>query len=171
MNTTCEKIRDELPALAAGRPSGARDEVEAHLAHCPGCREEYEVLALLAEAPPVVPSGLEAGIRAAVAREGGRIPGTADPGSGNGEAGVRLPGRRPSRRYFGPAWGLAAAAVMALLLGRTLVDTGEGPGDEALAGGGEFPVLLADDGMVAGGPVLDGLSEEDLRVLLEELDG
>ncbi len=35
---------------------------------------------------------------------------------------------------------------------------------------GELPVLLEDDAMVAGALVLDGLSDDDLALLLEELE-
>lgn len=155
MNTTCESIRDQLPDLAAGRLApGEGAAAESHLEGCADCQEEFRMLALLAQAPPPVPGDLEAKIRGAAA--GGVSP-------------VAAPGR--GRRWFGPTWGLAAAAVMALLLGRTLVDTGDDGSGELLLAGGDLPVLLEDDGVVAGAPMLDGLSEEDLLALLDEMDG
>lgn len=152
MSMTCADIQDRLPERAGGGlPASEAVEVESHLAGCADCREVAETLALLVEATPRAPQGLEARIAAA-----GR------------EALRESRGRRT--RWVTPAWGLGAAAVLALLLGRTLLPGLEN-GPEILAVPAEESTLFADDGMVAGAPVFDGLSDEDLALLLEEMDG
>jgi hypothetical protein len=92
-------------------------------------------------------------------------------------AGPETPQVFPFRRRFRvPVWGLSAAAVAVLALGTSLI-WGGGSGD-----GVQDPVLVAsqdpapeawlwDDGMVAGAPVYDGLSDEDLEALLEDFEG
>jgi anti-sigma factor RsiW len=159
----CESLLELLPDLAAGRLDGDRVSVaEAHMADCPDCRETLATLRLLSAATPQVPGDVETRIRQAVAGQAAPIPAA--------PAQDRVRGVRPFWRRPAPAWGLAAAAVLALLLGRTVMP--DDPGDlEILAlGQDDVPALLPDDGMVAGGPVLDDLSDEDLALLLEELD-
>lgn len=155
MSGTCETVQDLLPDLAAGRLDAARREgVEAHLGECGQCAGLLETLTLLAGATPAVPDGLEARIRSAVL----------------GDARPVAPAARPRLRLSAPAWGLAAAAVMALLLGRTLVD-GNGGSPEILAMGQDEPaLLLPDDGVVAGSLVLDALTDDELAILLEEME-
>ena len=163
MNMDCDRVGELLPDMAAGRLSRESvPAVEAHVAACPECRETLAALRLLSMATPQAPDGLESRIRDAVCGQAPSVPGAPSEGRG--------PGVRPSWRRRAPAWGLAAAAVLALLLGRGLVP--DEPGDpELLAlGDDDVPALLPDDGMVAGGPVLDDLSDEDLALLLEELD-
>jgi hypothetical protein len=78
-------------------------------------------------------------------------------------------GRRPTRTW----WGISAAAIAALALGIGVVS------NDASAPGAEVPVFvreaeegeiwLSDDGLVAGAPALDDLSDEALLELLDEL--
>lgn len=158
---TCVTAQDHLPELAADRLDEAvRPGLDAHLTACGECREVLAALRLLMASRPAVPAGLEARIREAALREmrpGGTLVGAT--------ASRRFPGR-VSR----PVWGFAAAAVLALVMGRTLLPVGDaGPELLALAEG-DLPVLLPDDGLVAGGLLLDGLSDDDLALLLEELE-
>lgn len=147
MKMSCESVQDVLPELASGRIGEAdRPGVESHVAVCPDCRDTLAALRLLqAATPPAVPPGLESRIRAAVAR-------------------------RPFWRRPAPAWGLAAAAVLALLLGRSLVPGSRAEPEILAMGQEDVLVLLPDDGMVAGGPLLDDLTDDELATLLEELD-
>lgn len=167
MSMTCEEIRDRLPEWVGSGEELPR-EVELHLTGCPACAEELETLSLLIQGRPRVPPGLEARIQAAVLE--------AARGSDRRSVPVRDPEDeaiplRPRRRaWSGPTWGLAAAAVMALLLGRTLVDTGEIPVEGELLTSAEPTVFLEED-VIAGAPVLDGLTDEDLALLLEEFEG
>ena len=76
-----------------------------------------------------------------------------------------LPGSRPW-------WGLTAAAVAALALGIGMSSEQsqpvvEVPGFAYEAEEGD--VWLSEDGLVAGGPMFDGLSDEALVALLDEI--
>lgn len=173
MTMTCEIIQDQLADYAAGRVDDeARAVIESHLVHCGACQEELDTLALLVQATPAAPRGFEARVQAAVqgvlADADAGTEATEATASENGSAVVPISRRRA---WFGPTWGLAAAAVMALLIGRSLVDTGEEPGLGEVALGYEDVPVLIDEGMIAGAPALDGLSDEDLALLLEEWDG
>jgi anti-sigma factor RsiW len=163
----CGTVRDLLPEwMADSLHGGEAEELEAHLAGCPGCREELAVLETLLLARPEPPSGLEARIQAAVRQEMLRN---------------ALEARKPRvlpmvwRRDWIPAWALAAAVVL-LALGARLILNPRGP--DATLG----PIMVAiqqplpeawlwDDGIVAGAPVFDGLSDEDLEALLQEWEG
>lgn len=162
MKMSCETVQDLLPDLASGRiEAGDRAGAEAHVATCMDCRATLETLRLLGTAPPPVPGDLESRIQAAVA---GRF--SADsPARGTAARPARPFWRRPA-----PAWGLAAAAVLALVLGRSLGPDDSGDLEILAMGQDDVLMLMPDDGMVAGGPLLDGLSDEDLALLLEELD-
>jgi hypothetical protein len=73
-----------------------------------------------------------------------------------------------------PAWALAAAAVAVLALGtpslmERLNQPGSGlPGMEDLEA--TTPVWLAERSLVAGAPVLESLTDEQLARLLEEME-
>lgn len=162
--TNCDHVLEALPDLAAGRvPADEAASLRAHLAGCDGCAEAFDVVQLLAEAGPApVPAGLEARLHAAVRADRAT---SADA--------VR-------RRWRVPAWGLAAAAGLVLavatpvLVDRMGTSTTTPPDDlevaEALTERLPSP-WLDDDGIVAGAPVLDGLSDEALQQLLEEMGG
>ncbi len=146
---SCATLREHLPDFAAGRLSDAeRRTVEAHLAGCAECREELELVSMLFSTRARVPEGLHERVVDALAD-----------------------GRRAARRR--PAWALSAAAVAAIALGigvATEPRTETGAVADEIAGEyeeGEF--WVSDDGMVAGAPSLDGLSDAALIELLEEL--
>jgi hypothetical protein len=162
---SCDRVRDHLPELISGRLERADAvEVEAHLAVCEGCREEAEVLAVLARARPEAPSGLEGRIKTRVREEFGHR---------EKPAGV-IPLRRRFQRT--PAWALSAAALVVLALGTTALwdRNGQDLVQDPIVVANQEPLpeaWLWDDGIVAGAPVFDGLTEEDLLALLEEFGG
>lgn len=161
-NMTCATVQEVLPDLATGRlEGGERKAVESHLAGCSQCRETLETLALVAAAPLPVPKGLEVRIQAAARDELRRSRTRTAPAGSSARRGWHIPV---------PAWGLAAAAVLALVMGRVLLPGGGSEPELLALGQDDLPVLLADDGMVAGAPMFDGLTDEDLALLLEELE-
>lgn len=146
--TDCGTIRECLPDFGAGRLDvDAANAVTAHLPTCAECRGELELIQMLLAAPPGVPAALVDQVTTAV-----------------------WTSRRSTRR---PWWGISAAAVAALALGIG-VST-----DRPVATGSSIPdfaseteegqLWLSDDGLLAGEPSLDGLSDEALMELLEEL--
>lgn len=146
-NPRCEQARDSIPDFVAGRLASAEAAVvQTHLDGCDECRAEAELVDLLFTTRPAVPDGL-------VDRIGSH---------------VRFRRRAVSR----PWWGVAAAAVAAVALGIG-VTSRSGPADE------EVPAYVAeleglspwvsDDGLIAGAPALDGLSDEALQTLLDEM--
>jgi ferric-dicitrate binding protein FerR (iron transport regulator) len=145
----CETAREWIPDYVARRlDAPRRSSVAAHLDACAECAEEAELASLLLGSIPAPPSGLADRVRGAIARD-----------------------RRSGRR---PWWGLSAAAVAALALGIGLAnDRADGPGPVVPAyayeadGGELWP---SDDGLIAGAPVFDDLSDEALGQLLDELD-
>lgn len=160
-----DDIREALPDWVGGRLDPEQAEaVERAVRHDDDLRTEVELLRALSEGRDAVPAGLRDEIVAAVTRD--------RKGMSNRGA------LRPPLRWTVPAWAVGAAAVLALALGlRTMVDR-PNPGEAADEADGLAAVLeggytpwVADDGTVAGAPLLDGLSEEDLASLLEELGG
>lgn len=155
----CERIRDLLPERSRGLLSAAKEaEVEAHLTSCPGCGREAEVVEALFQARPEPPEDLAARIQARVREEMAAV-----------EGGGLLPSWLPS-------WALPAAAVVILALGTgILMDerTPEVTGDPLQVAVQESAPeeWLWDDGMVAGAPVFEDLTEEELTALLEEFEG
>ena len=147
MSTTrCERARELLPDFGAGRLAGADLAlVEAHLPRCPECTAEADLVRMLHVTRPRPAEGSAMRVRAAV-----------------------LADRRPARQ---PVWALLAASVGALAIGIGVVSERAREVDvPAFVDPSEAaPLWMADDAMVAGGLVLDDLSEEDLRGLLEEL--
>ena len=164
--TPRDEIRDLLPDWVAGRlASDAAERVERAVRRDPGLEREAEMLGLLHRGRPRAPEGLEARIVDAV--RAASDAGAADAGPARG-----LPAGAVWR------WGLAAAAVLALALG-TLDPREREPAAEPSGAGGALDRLVyeeagspwSDDGVIAGAPVLDGLSEDALTTLLEELEG
>ena len=145
----CERVRENLPDFVGGRLAPADAAlVEAHLSDCSECGDEAALVRLLFDARPAAPTGLA-----------GRIEGST---------------RTTGRRTYHPWWGVAAASVAAVALGIGVtsreapsVDDVEVPG--IVAGVGETSIWVADDGLVAGAPALEGLSDEALLLLLDEL--
>jgi anti-sigma factor RsiW len=162
---TCAELRDHLPDLLLGAlDPGTKGEVEAHLSACPECREELELLEAVLRARPEVPAGLEATIQARVQAEFGT-----DDQKVAGSIRPRI-----------PTSALPAAAVVILSLGVALIwnqmttpgtEVEQEPIQVVLAEEPLPEAYLWDDGIVAGAPVFDGLTEEDLLVLLEEMEG
>jgi predicted anti-sigma-YlaC factor YlaD len=165
---TCDRVRELLPERGHDSlPIGVERELDAHLTSCPECREEARFLATLLQARPQAPQGLEATIMARLQAETGL-------GAAPTTARV-LPFRR--RRWLGmPSWALSAAALVVVGLGTGVIWSRKGTElvQEPSNTSEDAPLpesWLWDDGMVAGAPVLDGLSEEDLETLLKELGG
>lgn len=164
--SNCTEMLDRLPDLAEGRlPETEAGVIESHLATCVACRAEYEMVQLLVAAGPTpVPTGLEGRLQDAVRRK------FAPAGSASR--------RRSARRV--PAWGLAAAAGLVLAVATPVLvqRMGSVPGpvadDAEMAAelGDRLPSpWIGDEAMLAGAPMLDGLSDEMLAELLKELGG
>jgi anti-sigma factor RsiW len=143
----CDRVRDRIPDHVAGRLRAEEAaEVARHLESCEECRAESGLVALLFQARPEAPQGLAKKVREAA-------------------------GRRGAARH--PWWGLAAAAVAALALGIGVSSRGldsrlDVPVYVSEADDQEL-LWLSDDGLIAGAPALDGLSEEELMRLLDEM--
>jgi hypothetical protein len=167
----CEIYRDLLPELAAGSLSPSDSEkLRIHLSSCTKCSEELGLLKTLRMSRPPVPQGLEDRIRARVREEFGE--GTLEQSGGRKTTVVPI----SSRRRLVPTWALSAAAVVILALGIGVIGNN---GELEVV---QDPIVVAsqdplpeawlwDDGMVAGAPVFDGISDEDLEALLEEFEG
>jgi hypothetical protein len=146
LNTSCGAVREMIPDLVAARlPVADMMRIGSHLSACADCRAEADVVRLLHASRPEVPAGLLERITRDV----------------------------PSRRVERTWWGLSAAAVAALALGigivsdRTPDPTQEVPAFAREAEEGE--IWLSDDGLVAGAPALDDLTDEALQQLLDDL--
>jgi hypothetical protein len=165
-SATCERVRDQLPDVLAGRLGvEAAQPVLAHLAACAECAEEARLIRVLRQETVPVPAGLEARIRAAAAL-------------------------RPARWRFGvlrPAL-IAATIGAALLGGATLLRQYRAPapaaqatapasapvGPTAAAPVDARALMQPLPGSVDGGPFsssasLDDLSVEELQTLLKEM--
>ena len=146
--TKCEWIRELIPDYAAGRLND--DEIALaglHFADCNECRDELDLVQLVFSSRAMEPEGLAVKINAAVHNR-------------------RVTGHRQW-------WGAAAAAVALLAIGLNVILDRSGPGDLPLAES-EFEIesenlWLTDDALIAGAPMLGGLSDEALTQLLEEL--
>ena len=145
---TCEIVRELIPDHAAGR-LGPNDvvSVERHLELCGECRAELDLARLVFASRSVAPDGLVASVEEAVRNR-----------------------RAAARR---PWWGLTAAAVAALALGINMASNGSEPVDTTVPGYAyeleDTDLWLSADGLIAGAPTLEGLSDEALAQLLEEL--
>lgn len=170
---TCQAFREELPVslAAGGELSGA---MARHRDGCEPCRLEEAMLQELLRLRPEPPAALAGTISAAL---------RSAPAEAAGDAGRHRPG----------GWGapmrmlLPAAALLVAALGTVLLRGGSGA--PSLPGGDPPTVAAVDglpaagvdgmhlwpsaNGMVAGEPLLllDGLSEEQLEALLEEMEG
>jgi anti-sigma factor RsiW len=169
----CQRVRDILPDLVGGRldPDQAQ-QVQEHLAGCPDCAGELKVVRAVFDARPPVPEGLEARIQGQVRDrfEGHRSAGVEE-GQGGERPGTVLPFRRRV-----PVWALSAAAVVILALGTSRIWNNGSPNGmldpTEIAAQDPLPeAWLLDDGMIAGAPVFDDLSDDELEALLEEFEG
>lgn len=165
----CEEVKDLLPEWTADLLVHARREaVETHLPDCAECREEAELLRAVLASRPTAPEGLEARIQARVREDFSRAPATH-------EGTVRALRPRPGR-LWAPAWALSAAALAALSLGIGVLWNGNLPEVtiEPVEVASQEPLpeaWLWDDGVVAGAPVFDDLTDEELQALIEEMEG
>ena len=143
----CELIRDTIPDFAAGRMAApAAATVQTHLDGCDECRAEAQLVALLYSARPLVPGDLTRRIEEHVRSD------------------------RPGLAR--PWWGLAAAAVAAVALGIGVSSRAPSVDVEVPAYVAEMQGLspwVSDDGLIAGAPALEGLSDEALQILLDEM--
>lgn len=141
----CGDVRELIPDLVAGHlPAAEAARVRRHVGTCADCRAELDLVRLLHTTRAEVPAGLlDRVTRATIAR-------------------------RPARTW----WGISAAAIAALALGIGIVSDDAAPGAEVPAfvrEAEEGEIWLSDDGLVAGAPALDDLSDEALLELLDEL--
>ena len=146
--TECGSIREWIPDVVARRASGMEAEaVDAHVLACDECRAELELVRALREARPQAPKALADRVVSAVKRD-----------------------RRALRR---PWWGISAAAVAALALGIGVTSQSGGPTPVSVPDYAyemeEGALWSSDDGLLAGAPTLDELSDEALMELLDEL--
>jgi len=144
----CGRVRELIPDhVGAMLAPAERAGVEAHVRACAECRAELELARMLFDSRPVAPAALLGRIRRA----------------------TKSDRRTPTHTW----WGVSAAAIAALALGIGITSneatqsSAEVPGFAYGAEEGE--IWVSDDGMVAGAPALDELSDEALRQLLEEL--
>jgi hypothetical protein len=169
---TCEDIRDLLPDWILGtHPPEIAVAVEEHLTGCADCQAEDRVLRSFLASRPVPPAGLEERIKARVRED------LAARATLKGE--WSDPDVIPLSRWssWTPAWALSAAAVVILSLGIGVIWNGEDlpeveQGPVQVASEEPLPEAgLWDDGLVAGAPIYDGLTDEELEALIEELEG
>jgi anti-sigma factor RsiW len=143
----CGWVREAIPDHARGRSSAAEAErIDRHVAACADCRAELDLVRLLYASRPRVPEMPHAMLER-VEREARRQP--------------------PARTW----WGISAAAIAALALGIGIVSN-DAPSTEVPAfvrEAEEGELWVSDDGLVAGAPALDDLSDEALLQLLDEL--
>lgn len=141
----CGDVRERIPGQAREHHADMGAAFDVHLRVCADCRAELELARMIYGTRPQAPAALLERIRTGVRERG-----------------------EPLRH---PAWGLTAAAIAALALGIGLAQ-----GDRADVVAPAFAQELsevspwdAEDGLVAGAPVLDDLSDADLTMLLDDL--
>jgi len=144
----CGTVRELIPDFVGNRlASDDVAAVEEHLTSCAECRAELELAQVLFASRADVPSGLAERVVAAVRN-----------------------GRVRSRRLW---WGITAAAVAVLALGIGIASEPSLEIDQEVPGYAyeveEGALWLSDDGLLAGAPSLDALSDEVLEQLLDEL--
>jgi anti-sigma factor RsiW len=178
MSMNCADIVDRLPDWVAGRLADTEaGGLADHVATCRDCAAETELLRSLVATRTSAPPELAQRIVSAALAERARAP----------QAAPRVGRARASFWRLAPAWGLPAAAVLVLAIGTTVVshrsatvaqpDSTLSPVAAALADvpvdddAGVESVSIADDGVVAGAPVLDQLSDDNLAALLQEMGG
>jgi len=146
----CGTVRELIPDFVGSRLSATDlGVVERHIVDCPECAAELALARLVLAsrlAPP--PQLLERLIRS-----------------------VGTVRNRPARTW----WGISAAAIAALALGIGISSDPAGQAVVDVPGYAyeveEGDIWLSDDGLVAGAPLFDGLSDDALLQLLDELSG
>jgi hypothetical protein len=143
----CCEARELIPDFVRGALADAqRAAVERHVAGCPDCEAELGLARLVFAGRPQAPAALLERLLAT----------------------VEVERDRPARTW----WGVSAAAVAALALGIGLSSTpsatpADVPGYAYELNEGE--IWVSDDGLLAGAPLFDGLSDDALLQLLDEL--
>ena len=143
----CGTVRELIPDFVGSRlgPEGL-EVVDTHIAECGACRAELELAQAILASRPRVPAGLAERVT----------------------RGVLADYRTVSR----PWWGLTAAAVAALALGIGTSSEQSQPPLEVPGFAQEAEVedvWLSEDGLVAGAPMFEDLSDDALLALLDEL--
>lgn len=141
--TDCGVIREAIPEVVCGTASAdLRATVARHAEGCPDCADEWALVRLLHASRPEPRAELAGRIRRSLSFD-----------------------RQAVQR---PWWALTAAAVAALALG---IGVSSSPGVEVVAPAFamELDESWATEGLVAGGPVFDDLSDAALERLLDEL--
>ena len=165
---TCESVRDRLPDLSAGSlDDAAALVVQMHVGTCRDCADELELLRLLRRHPIPVPDGLEERILAEVARPSvGRTP-------------FQRGGRRAAWVSRAP---LAASIALAFLAGSFWFVSNRAPVTIALDNDDDptleyataildpFPGWPSSEAHLAGGVVLEHLTDAELEIVLTELE-
>ena len=146
----CGWVRDLLPLRRSGAGDARFAAVEAHLAECADCRVEAEFVDRLRQARPEPPAGL---VEATLKRYAERPRGSAR-----------------KLRWGGPLGVSAAAAVAALGLGLFAMTRSATDPLWSLALDSEPAAWYGEEWLVAGGPVPEALSDDQLLLLLEEMD-
>ena len=159
----CADVKDLLPEWVRGElGEGDRAVVLQHISSCASCSEEVELVRRIQAAAFSTPASLASEIKSVLAAEMavvGEIESDADPEYG-------WAGRFGGRR-------LAAAATVVLALGTGLIwQSMQALPEVGPLGQDPFAVVWpSDDADVAGVPMLEDLSDEDLALLLEEFGG
>ena len=151
----CAAVKDLLPDFVRGELGDERRRwVVEHVTVCADCQEEVELLQRIGSDTVRVPAGLAYDIKDALARE-------------HASASARGSVRRSVR------WRVPAAAAVALALGTAVVwERVRSLPEVGPLGREPFAVVWpSDDADVAGAPILEGLSDDDLMLLFEELGG
>ncbi|MGD2047280.1 MAG: zf-HC2 domain-containing protein [Gemmatimonadota bacterium] len=147
----CGTVRELIPDFVGNRLADADlATVERHVVDCRDCAAELELAQMIFAGRPRVPEGLVERLTASVRT-------------------ARTHQVEPSRGW----WGVAAAVVAALALGIGL-SSHPSPGAPADVPGyayevDEGEIWVSDDGLLAGAPLFDDLSDDALLQLLDEL--
>jgi anti-sigma factor RsiW len=143
----CGATRESIPDYVGGRlqdfDAGA---VERHVAGCRECEAELALARSIFASRAAVPDALLDRLLVSLARE-----------------------RQPARTW----WGISAAAVAALALGIGIASDPSAVAPVDVPGFAyevqEGDIWVSDDGLLAGAPMFDGLSDDALMQLLNEL--
>jgi hypothetical protein len=138
----CELMTDRMVPVAHGRSEWTAEQ-RAHIATCPACRAEWDLVA--------------------TARRLGSPAGALDARSVGRAVVGRLARERRMRPWKRAGWigALAAAAAIAIVVYRQAVPGGTTPGKRLAAAGAEFRLPLAE---------LDSLNAGELTTVLEQMD-
>jgi anti-sigma factor RsiW len=196
---TCGEFRDRLVEFRNGNlPALEAAETQAHTERCAECAAELALLGALARDRRSAPRGFAAGVLAAYRAKPDSAAYRVEPDSAThrvepGSTAYRAlpdsamhratPGSATRRAKpagwtrFGPRALPRAAAAAGILLVGVVLARGIGPAPESndlglMAAEASVAILPwpGDDGVLAGAPALDVLSNDEIEALLEELD-